>query len=358
MLGSDSNIPNILAFSNSVWISARRRGKNRHPHYYLRWMDPQTGRERCKAAGTSRAYALACARQLQTELAAGVFRTFEPIGWSIFVQQHLNRIPEGENHRQAELILTEFTEVCAPARPDSITYSMLEDFAQHCRRAGNSAATRNKKFRYLRAAFIKAGQRNHLRTDPMQNWKWEREDRKAIRVLSPSEQAQLLASCPTHQWQVFVTLALRTGCRKGELLNLSWSHIDFERAIITVTHTKGKRDRTIPLPPSLINLLRRLRGQNNELSCCLFPWNGQSIIKVFHRIVRAAGIEPCTIHDLRRTFCTDLARAGVNQLVIGRLAGHADSKTTARYYQVVQEEALRDAILRIAPDEVTEEKTA
>ncbi len=71
------------------------------------------------------------------------------------------------------------------------------------------------------------------------------------------------------------------------------------------------------------------------------------LCKQFKDAVKAAAIKRCTIHDLRRTFCTDLARLGVNQLVVQRLAGHATASTTARYYQWVDDDMKRDAIAKL-----------
>lgn len=68
----------------------------------------------------------------------------------------------------------------------------------------------------------------------------------------------------------------------------------------------------------------------------------------FRKLVEAAGIERCTVHDLRRTFCCDLARLGTNQLVVRRLAGHVDYSTTAKYYQRVDMEMKRDAVSKLS----------
>ncbi|MCH7591309.1 MAG: site-specific integrase [Planctomycetes bacterium] len=57
---------------------------------------------------------------------------------------------------------------------------------------------------------------------------------------------------------------------------------------------------------------------------------------------------PCTIHDLRRTFCTDLARLGVNQAIVQGLAGHASAATTATYYQNINDDMRRDAVAKLA----------
>ena len=76
--------------------------------------------------------------------------------------------------------------------------------------------------------------------------------------------------------------------------------------------------------------------------------NIQNRARHCRRIVEAAGINRCTVHDLRRTFCSDLAAAGVNQVVVQRLAGHASMATTAQYYQAVGDQTKRAAIRKLA----------
>jgi len=67
----------------------------------------------------------------------------------------------------------------------------------------------------------------------------------------------------------------------------------------------------------------------------------------FREIMKRARIVRCTIHDLRRTYCTDLARLGVNQLVVQRLAGHSSETTTAKFYQLVDDPMKRAAVKRL-----------
>jgi integrase len=62
----------------------------------------------------------------------------------------------------------------------------------------------------------------------------------------------------------------------------------------------------------------------------------------------AAGIPHCTIHGLRRPFCTDLAAAGVNQTICAKLAVHANPSATAKYYQAMTDEMARAAAQEVS----------
>ena len=71
---------------------------------------------------------------------------------------------------------------------------------------------------------------------------------------------------------------------------------------------------------------------------------------MMHRLrtaVKRAGIAHCTVHDLRRTFVSHLAMAGVSQTVTQRLVGHASVTTTERYYTAILPEALVAAPRRL-----------
>ena len=70
----------------------------------------------------------------------------------------------------------------------------------------------------------------------------------------------------------------------------------------------------------------------------------------FGRIVKKARIDYCTLHDLRRTFISHLAMAGVNASVVKGLAGHASIATPQKYYTRVMPDKLRSAQAEIPFD--------
>jgi integrase len=72
------------------------------------------------------------------------------------------------------------------------------------------------------------------------------------------------------------------------------------------------------------------------------PWRN-NVNRLFGKIVKDAGIEPCTIHDLRKTFVSYLANAGENEAVVQKLAGHASITTTLKHYTRILPETLRRA---------------
>ena len=129
-----------------------------------------------------------------------------------------------------------------------------------------------------------------------------------------------------------VALALGTGMRRGELLNLSWPHVDFLRGVIHVVNTKTARDRIIPMSQRVREvLIEQRKTQKGDL---VFASRriakrraGEGLVDVKKAFVAAcedAGIEDFHFHDLRHTFGTRLAEADCSEATIADLMGHSD----------------------------------
>jgi integrase len=109
---------------------------------------------------------------------------------------------------------------------------------------------------------------------------------------------------------------------------------------IKATHTKGHRDRFIPMNKRAREELLELRqSSDNEY---LFPGRkkGSSlgdIKKAFNAACREANIEGFRFHDLRHTFGTRAASAGVALTAVASVMGHADIHTTMRYADATDE---------------------
>ena len=161
---------------------------------------------------------------------------------------------------------------------------------------------------------------------------------KRKRYLSGAELERLSAALAEHDdpdaADVF-RLLLLTGARRGEVLAARWADIDLDTGIWTKpgATTKQKTDHVVPLSvPARQLLADRLPADSGFV----FPGrNGQGHrIEVkgnWRRICRAASIHGLRIHDLRHSYASALASAGVGLHVIGGLLGHTQPSTTHRY---------------------------
>jgi len=142
-------------------------------------------------------------------------------------------------------------------------------------------------------------------------------------------------------------LALFTGCRRGELLKLRWSDIDFDHSFIVLKDLKGGGDDSlkIPMSPSVREILRSIpRGESEYV----FP-NDDGAIRaqlyhVVNRIKKKVGLpkEFRGFHGLRHAYASMLVSNGTPLYVVQNLLGHRDIRMTSRYSHLA-DETLRDA---------------
>ena len=150
------------------------------------------------------------------------------------------------------------------------------------------------------------------------------------RILSGDEEIKLLAACErvrSRFLRPLVVLALNTGMRRGELLNLEWSRVDLNQRAIRIINAKSTAgDRDIPMNATVHSLLSELARR--ATSPLVFPSNrkeGESLFdlkKGFKKAVQLAGIQHIRFHDTRHTFATRLVRE--HSAPAGALQDHDD----------------------------------
>lgn len=146
-------------------------------------------------------------------------------------------------------------------------------------------------------------------------------------------------------------LLLLTGARVSEIRTLKWSYIDFEGKIIRLPRRKGSPNSEIYLCDAGVELIGSIRcsGDNPYVFVGKKPGSPvASLSKVWARVRARACLTPSEgrsgnsqavrIHDLRHSFAANLASSGASLLIIGRLLGHTNPKTTTRYAHLVEED--------------------
>jgi len=164
-----------------------------------------------------------------------------------------------------------------------------------------------------------------------------------------------LAADPDRAAASAVALLALTGARKSEVLEARWSYVDLDRRILWVPRSKSGRRRPIFLSAPAVQVLRLQPRQAGD--GYIFPSpriEGQPLSGlrgVWERAKVAAGLPGATrLHDLRHTFASLLVNDGVPIYDIGRLLGHTQLGTTARYAHLAPQTQLRavEAVGRLA----------
>lgn len=181
-------------------------------------------------------------------------------------------------------------------------------------------------------------------------------DKKNERFLSPKEIGSLgealVEAKKVGEYPVAldaIRLLLLTGCRKMEILALSWEEVDFDFGCLRLKDSKTGQ-KVVPLGKPALQLLDQivpLEGNPHVFPGYTKDGYFVGLPKVWLRVRKLAGLDDVRIHDLRHSFASVGAGAGLGLLVVGKLLGHADPKTTARYAHIADDPA-RAAADRIA----------
>ena len=132
----------------------------------------------------------------------------------------------------------------------------------------------------------------------------------------------------------FFSVALLTGARRANVLEMKWADLDLDAATWRIGRTKNGTPQTVALVEPVVELLRIRREGIDSLF--VFPGKGKTghLVepkKSWARICKAAGIEGARIHDLRRTMGSWQAKTGASLPIIGKSLNHKNQTTTAIY---------------------------
>ena len=143
----------------------------------------------------------------------------------------------------------------------------------------------------------------------------------------------------THSSVMAIRLLMLTGCRLSEIQKLRWEHVDLEAGELRLPDSKTG-GRAVPLAPSAVQLLESLpRDEDN-------PWviagrkPGSHLTDLQHpwrRIRAQAELDDVRIHDLRHSFASRALALGEGLPMIGKLLGHTQVQTTARYAHLARD---------------------
>lgn len=224
-----------------------------------------------------------------------------------------------------------------------ITPQTIERFRSERLRSGEASSTVNRRMALLKRMLNLAIDWGYLSKNPVCKVRFFSEkENERVRVLTEDEESRLLRCCPDYL-RTILLVALHTGMRRGEILNMKWSEVDFSTNDIRIPHSKGGRPRFIPVNQTLKGILLGLQ-ENNPKGVQIFPY--KNIRMDFERACRQAELVDFSFHDLRRTFGTRLLERGVNIVTISRYYGHSSVLVTQRYLHP-RDELNREAVERL-----------
>ncbi len=190
---------------------------------------------------------------------------------------------------------------------------------------------------------------SHAFTIAIKEWGWmedsimnrvtkPKEPRGRVRFLSDEERARLLDVCKESSnpyLYIAVVIALSTGMRQGEIMNLRWSDIDFQKERIILEETKNGERRAVPITGLGLQLLQDLDKVRRIDSVYVFPSkNPKKTIDLrfpWEKALRIADIKDFRWHDLRHCTASYLAMNNASLAEIAEVLGHKTLSMVKRY---------------------------
>jgi site-specific recombinase XerD len=167
------------------------------------------------------------------------------------------------------------------------------------------------------------------------------EGQKLPKVIPIETMQSFLAGISNIKHKTALTTIYSLGLRRSELLNLKLTEISFKRDVIEIVNAKGKKDRDLPLPKKLKELIATYYRQFKpevwliEGQKAGSQYSATSLEKIFHKYLdKTIKTHTFTLHSLRHSYATHLLDMGVDLRIIQELLGHKSSRTTEIYTHV------------------------
>lgn len=231
---------------------------------------------------------------------------------------------------------------------DKITRADIEEYRKFVDNGKRANSTINRYMHVVRFAFNYAEELELINKNPARKLKMQKEEPKERRVISNEEEEKLLLACKISKTKFlyhFVMIALYTGMRYSEVLDIKWTNVSLQQRSIKLYKTKNNETREIPIIDKLVPVIEELKEITGDFEYAFTNTeSGEKIGYIkrsFKTAVDRAEIGNLCIHELRHTMITRLAASGASIPEIQQISGHKTAKMVQRYTHVGLNESLR-----------------
>jgi integrase len=205
-----------------------------------------------------------------------------------------------------------------------------------------SQASANRELACLKCIFSKCIEWDLIRDNPAKKIRLAKEDNSRVRYLDKDEINTLLSNS-SDKLKTIIVFAISTGMRKGEMQRLRWEDINFKNDVITLLKTKNGEVRRVPMSTNVKDMLLSMKEHSTSDVVFSLEETGESynFRKSFETALKKSNITGFRFHDLRHTFASHLAMAGVDLNTVRELLGHKSLDMTLRYSHLSQDHKKR-----------------
>ena len=238
---------------------------------------------------------------------------------------------------------------------EDISPLLVEKF-KRTRRAGltnrgeqRAASAVNREMAQLSKMFSLAVKLGFCSENPCRRVDAFKVNNRKERVVSHEEEARILEALTGKlaRLKTPVIVALNCGLRLGEIINMEWRHVDFQKGVIEIPRgsTKSGKGRIAVMNRRVKDALAELRGDSQSTGR-VFPFSKHEACKTFSRLCKDIGLSGVTFHTCRHSFSSRRAEANVNPFTARDLMGHEDIHMTGDYTHTAIE-TMREAVTRL-----------
>ena len=233
----------------------------------------------------------------------------------------------------------------ATKKLSAITKADVSRILSDLEKIGKAGATVNNVRALISTVFNRAIEWGYATHSPIVGTK-TRSKVKRDRFLQSDELPRFFESLgaePNETLRDYIMLALLTGIRRTNLLEMQWKHVNLTDGIWRVPRTKNNEPQNVTLSPEALNLLTARNESAADGAIYVFPGDGETghIVepkKAVIRVMQRAGIpygrkveNGVTLHDLRRTLGSWQAKTGASLAIIGKSLNHKSAAATQIY---------------------------
>ena len=180
----------------------------------------------------------------------------------------------------------------------------------------------------------------------IKGFEYPKRPKELPKYLTPQEVNKLIEATNDNKEKLIVKLLYTTGIRVGELVKIKIQDIDIDNCTIRV-FGKGSKEREVFFPPSLRQLIRKVKGDRPPDDYLIKGKRGPihyvTVERIVRKLAKKAGLKKkVTPHILRHSFATHALSKGMDVREIQELLGHASLKTTQVYTHVSRKRLFND----------------
>ncbi len=321
MKGGEKNMKGLYKRGKVYWIAIRDKGK------LCRESTETTSREDAEHFLTSRRKQIRDGEIIEA-------KKRKNNRFAELAKDYLKWAERQKSYRDKRLLVKQLVERFGNLKVRDLNTKIIEQWQSEQLKC-NKPATANRKLTVLKH-MINKGTDWEMATEEtlkqVRKVKLLKENNTRLRFLTVEECQTLIDYCASHLKPI-VTVALHTGMRLSEILNLKWEQVDLKHGFILLDTTKNGERREIPIDNTLIKMFNNMpRGFESK-----YVFAGKdgdpykSVKRSFSTALKKAEIRDFKFHDLRHTFASHLVMAGVDITSVKELLGHKSLSMTMRY---------------------------